>query len=64
MAVLRKSKRDFEGDLKGAKLRYDLVKLEPNVKYQRAYAPSLWHRQVTTVGIHGPLETRGETRCR
>ena len=35
-----------------------------NVKYKRTDALSLWHQQKsTTVDIHGPLQTRGETRC-
>ena len=35
-----------------------------NVKYKRTDALSLWHKQYsTTVDIHGPLKTRGETRC-
>ena len=36
----------------------------PNVKYKRTDALSLWHeQQSTTVDIHEPLQTRGETRC-
>ena len=35
-----------------------------NVKYKRTDALSRWHQQQSnTVGIHGPLQTRGETRC-
>ena len=35
-----------------------------NVKYKKTDALSLWHQQQsTTVDIHGPLQTRGETRC-
>ena len=35
-----------------------------HVKYKRTDALSLWHQQKsTTVDIHGPLLTRGETRC-
>ena len=35
-----------------------------NVKYKRTDALSLGHKQQsTTVDIHGPLQTRGETRC-
>ena len=38
--------------------------LQLNVKYKRTDALSLWHQQEsTTVGIHGPLQSRGETRC-
>ena len=34
------------------------------VKYKRTDALSLWHQQwSTTMDIHGPLQTRGETRC-
>ena len=34
------------------------------VKYKETDALSLWHQQQsTTVDIHGPLQTRGETRC-
>ena len=37
---------------------------EFSVKYKRTDALSLWHQQKsTTVDIHGPLQTRGETRC-
>ena len=37
---------------------------DSNVKYTRIDALSLWHQQKsTTVAIHGPLQTRGETRC-
>ena len=36
-----------------------------NVKYKRTDALLLWHQQQsTTVDIHGPLQTRSETRCR
>ena len=39
-------------------------KCDKNVKYKRTDALSLWHQQQsTTVDIHGPLQTRGETRC-
>ena len=51
-------------------LSFDLllnnVKLGHNVKYKRTDELSLWHQQInrgTTVDIHGPLQTRGETRC-
>ena len=37
---------------------------DKNVKYKRTDAPPPWHQQQsTTVDIHGPLQTRGETRC-
>ena len=48
------------------KLKSDAPKVsnQLNVKYKRTDALSLWHQQEsTTVDIHGPLETRGETRC-
>ena len=39
-------------------------KCDKNVKYERTDALSLWYQQKsTTVDIHGPLQTRGETRC-
>ena len=39
-------------------------KIQKNVKYKRTDALSLWHQQQsTTLDIHGPLKTRGETRC-
>ena len=37
-----------------------------DIKYEKykTDALSLWHQQQsTTVDIHGPLQTRGETRC-
>ena len=41
------------------------IAMENNqVKYKRTDVLSLWHQQLsTTVYIHGPLQTRGETRC-
>ena len=40
------------------------ILLYMRVKYERTDALSLWHQQKsTTVDIHGPLQTRGETRC-
>ena len=53
------------------KSRNDIVKCSKvegskclNVKYKRTDALSLWHQQKsTTVDIHGPLQTRGETSC-
>ena len=39
-------------------------KCDKNVKYKRTDALSLSHQQQsTTVDIHGPLQTRGKTRC-
>ena len=39
-------------------------KCDKNVKYKRTKALSLWHQHYrTTMDIHGPLQTRGKTRC-
>ena len=39
-------------------------KCDINVKYKRTDAPSLLHQQKSTkLDIHGPLQTRGETKC-
>ena len=39
-------------------------KCDKNVKYKRTDALSLWQQQqCTKVDIHGPLQTRDETRC-
>ena len=41
-----------------------MLKWQWGVKYKRTYSLSLWHQQYsTTLDIHGPLQTRGETRC-
>ena len=45
-------------------ISYAWVTSVRNVKYKNTDALSLWHQQSsTTVDIHVPLQTRGETRC-
>ena len=40
------------------------IEVHEYVKYKRTGALSLWHLQyITTVDIHRPLQTKGETRC-